>query len=121
LFSIVPCILTIRLIFRDACRVTKGALYLEDKVAKDIMKPISEVKMLNMNARMDIGRWATVMGWGYSRIPIYTVIENYQGADSPYQDWPIKIWGFLYSFVRLISLPGISRFNLTLLIVIFRI
>lgn len=89
------------MIVYDAGRVTQGALYLEDKVAKDIMKPISEVKMLNMNARMDIGRWTNVIGWGYSRIPVYTLVADDQGVYSPYQDWPIKIWGYLYSFVRL--------------------
>ncbi|KAG0642886.1 hypothetical protein HOY80DRAFT_1101969 [Tuber brumale] len=46
----------IRLIIGD-CRVMQGALDLENRVAGDITKPISDVKMLDVKDRMNISRW----------------------------------------------------------------
>jgi len=63
------------------------------------MKPISGVKMLDVKDRMNIDRWKRVINWGYSRIPVYSAIEENPRADSPYQDRPIKIWGYLHCFV----------------------
>lgn len=63
------------------------------------MKPISDVKMLNVKDRMNIDRWKRVINWGYSRIPVYSSIRENRRADSPYQDCPIKIWGYLHCFV----------------------
>ncbi|RPA99177.1 hypothetical protein L873DRAFT_1843730 [Choiromyces venosus 120613-1] len=82
----------------DSVRVMQGALDLENKVAGDIMKPISDVKMLDVKDRMNIDRWKKVISWGYSRIPVYSSLEENRGADSPYQDCPIKIWGCLHCF-----------------------
>ncbi|PUU77005.1 hypothetical protein B9Z19DRAFT_203473 [Tuber borchii] len=82
----------------DSVRVIQGALDLENRVAGDIMKPISDVKMLNVKDRMNIDRWKRVINWGYSRIPVYSSIRENRRADSPYQDCPIKIWGYLHCF-----------------------
>ncbi|CUS09690.1 unnamed protein product [Tuber aestivum] len=87
--------------------VMQGALDLENKVARDIMKPIPDVKMLDVKDRMNIGRWKKVINWGYSRIPVYSSIEENRRADSPYQDCPIKIWGYLHCFVELAVLIAI--------------
>jgi len=63
------------------------------------MKPISDVKMLDVKDRMNIDRWKRVINWGYSRIPVYSALEENRTAVSPYQDCPIKIWGYLHCFV----------------------
>jgi len=63
------------------------------------MKPISDVKMLDVRDRMNLDRWKRVINWGYSRIPVYSSIGENRRADSAYQDCPIKIWGYLHCFV----------------------
>ncbi|PWW71691.1 hypothetical protein C7212DRAFT_367061 [Tuber magnatum] len=45
--------------------VMQGALDLDNRVAGDIMKPISDVKMLDVKDRVNIDRWKTVINWGY--------------------------------------------------------
>lgn len=72
---------------------------MEKKVARDIMKPLAEVKMKSLDSRMDFHSWIEISDWGYSRIPIYKHLGNDQDTNSTYSDFNIKIMGFLHAFV----------------------
>lgn len=74
---------------------------MEKKVARDVMKPLAEVKMKSLDSRMNFHSWTEISDWGYSRIPIYKPLDNDQGTDTTYSDFNIKIIGFLHAFVSL--------------------
>lgn len=74
---------------------------MEKKVARDIMKPLNEVKMKSVDSRMNFRSWAEISDWGYSRVPVYKSLGDDQDTGSTYSDFNIKIMGFLHAFVSL--------------------
>lgn len=94
----------------DACRVLHGTLDMGKKVARDIMKPLAEVKMKSLDSRMAFQSWTEISDWGYTRIPIYRSLGNGQDAGSGYTDFNIKVMGFLHTFVSLNDMRPICIF-----------
>lgn len=88
----------------DLHRVLHGALEMEKKVARDIMKPLAETKMKSLDSRMNFHSWTEISDWGYSRIPIYKLLDDGRDTDTAYSDFNIKIIGFLHTSVRTIRL-----------------
>lgn len=90
-----------KLTYPDLHRVLHGTLEMERKIARDVMKPLAEVKMKSLDSRMNFHSWTEISDWGYSRIPIYKSLDNGQDTDTTYSDFNIKIIGFLHVFVSL--------------------
>lgn len=61
----------------DTVKVTRGALDLGQKTARDVMTPMEEVFMLPIDARLDYETLDRILRSGHSRIPVY------QSADVP--------------------------------------
>lgn len=72
---------------------------MEKRVARDIMKPLSEVKMKSVDSRMTLHSWTEISDWGYSRVPIYMSLDHNKDNNSIYSDFNIKVLGFLHIFV----------------------
>uniref|UniRef100_A0A7S2XFU7 CNNM transmembrane domain-containing protein n=1 Tax=Lotharella oceanica TaxID=641309 RepID=A0A7S2XFU7_9EUKA len=55
----------------DEVTILKGVLQLAKKTVCEIMTPIDEVFMLDINARMDFKNMERILAKGHSRIPVY--------------------------------------------------
>ncbi|KAG0126915.1 hypothetical protein HOY82DRAFT_593587 [Tuber indicum] len=92
----------------DSVRVMLGALDLENRVAGDIMKPISDVKMLDVKDRMNIHRWKEVINWGHLLIAIQDMMSPDPGEVTTLRSVPIHalpivpedypLWDLLHLF-----------------------
>mmetsp|Transcript_26218 Transcript_26218/g.46507 ORF Transcript_26218/g.46507 Transcript_26218/m.46507 type:complete len:697 (-) Transcript_26218:272-2362(-) len=55
----------------DEVTILKGVLQLAKKTVRDIMTPMDQVFMLDINSRMDYKSMARILSKGHSRIPVY--------------------------------------------------
>eukprot|EP00158_Paraphelidium_tribonemae_P006212 Partr_v1_DN27732_c1_g1_i1_m67843 putative domain-containing protein len=56
---------------KDEVRIIKSVLDLKSKAVKDIMTPLNETFMLNMDNKLDNSSLQLIKSAGYSRVPIY--------------------------------------------------
>ena len=61
---------------KEEINILTGALILPDKLAADIMTPLSKCYTLSTSAVLDFNTICDIRGQGYSRIPVYEGEEN---------------------------------------------
>ncbi|KAL7270956.1 hypothetical protein RUND412_006322 [Rhizina undulata] len=105
----------------DAVRVMQGALELEHKTVQEIMRPLSEVKMLPIDTSLNLDRWIEYSEWNYTRVPVYdcgpTDEDEQCFANADFGN--IRIVGFIHAadliFVNLdniVTLKGLALNNM---------
>jgi CBS domain containing-hemolysin-like protein len=55
----------------DEVKIIKGVLELRDKTAGDIMTPLEDTVMIEINTEINHDVMASIVAWGHSRIPVY--------------------------------------------------